>query len=445
MIVKIRQLGTALLLLSAMLSLARSQSVTLPIQRPLNSSGTAPYYPVQLDQAYGLTALSASGAGQTIAIIDAFNYPNALSAFNTFNTSCGLPQFDQPGGPTFTQLNESGGTALPGTDPAGAGNANGNWEAEEALDVEWAHAMAPNANIILYEATNNDSDGLPHLENAIATAAANPAVSVVSMSWGSSEYSGETDNDSLFTTPANRLAANPKQGVTFVAAAGDSGAPGQYPAFSPNVVAVGGTALSLTVANAWRVETAWYDGGGGTSTQESKPSYQTSYGTLNGGILGSTTSRALPDVALDADPSLGVWTYDPYNGYSIVGSSPGWSEWGGTSLSAPCWAGLIADADGMRSAEGYGTLDGLSQTLPALYCLPSSDFHDITTGNNGFAAGPGYDLATGLGTPIANVLVPDLANYQVAPEPSTLALLAVAGLTALGSALVRKRLARPRR
>jgi autotransporter-associated beta strand protein len=415
-----KQLGIAVLLVAAMAPAVRSQPILAapiiarPLQpagpRPLDNSGNPPFDPAQIQQAYGVNSLAAYGAGQTIAIVDAYNYPNALSALNTFSSdplgssypTYSLPQFNVPGGPTFTQLNQSGSTSLPGTDPAGAG-ASINWEYEEALDIEYAHALAPYANIILYEA---NSDSSTDLYAAVTAAKKNSAVSVISMSWGGGEYSGETSFDSVFTTPSSRLAA--KQGVTFVASAGDTGGQVNYPAASPNVVAVGGTSLALNGNNSYSGESAWNSGGGGTSSVQSKPSYQTSYGTLNGGLLASTTTRATPDVAFVADPNTGVMDYDPYNG--------GFFQIGGTSLSAPCWAGLIADANGLRVANGHGTLDGPSQTLPALYSLPNTDFHEVTSGNNGvYSAGPGYNLCTGLGTPVANSLVPDLAGYGVAP------------------------------
>ena len=271
------------------------------------------------------------------------------------------------------------------------------------------------------------------------------------MSWGGTEAGyaaagvSETGSDSIYTTPAARFSASPKQGVTFVASTGDSGAPGGYPAYSPNVVAAGGTSLYLTTSLSYSRETAWsytsgtwgsWGGGGGVSTAEPKPSYQQT--SAHGSVLTNASNRAIPDVSMVSDPNTRVYTYDSYNG--------GYFSIGGTSLAAPCWAGLIADADEIRDNEGYGTLDGFSQTLPALYSLPSSDFNDITSGNisptgdPAYSAGPGYDLATGLGTPIANTLVPDLANYQVVPEPSTLALLGIAGMIALGRAFWRRRL-----
>jgi subtilase family serine protease len=268
--------------------------------------------------------------------------------------------------------------------------------------------VAPKANIILYEAANPDSDGLGHLETAVSTAKNNAAVSVVSMSYGSGEYSGEKSNDSLYTTPSARLVAH--SGVTFVASTGDSGAPGEYPAYSPNIVAVGGTSLTLNSNNSYATESAWSGGGGGISTQEPKPSYQTGLAALAG-----INYRATPDISMDSDPDTGVDVWDPYNG--------GMYQMGGTSLAAPCVAGLLAIADQLRVAAGKGTLDGPSQTLPTLYSLPGADFNDVTTGSNGYPAGVGYDEATGLGTPVANLLVPALAQLSTVPEPSTFALL----------------------
>lgn len=444
----VKQLGIVFLLSAAMASAGRSQTVTPMFTAtpagaapagatPAAANGAAPFFPSQVQQAYGLNLLqSGSGAGQTIAIIDAYNYPGALTTINSFSSTFGLPQFNQPGGPTFTQLNQAGGTTLPGIDNVdGAAGTAANWEFEEALDMEWAHAMAPNANIILYEAYSAFN---PYLYQAVSTAASNPNVSVVSMSWGGSESLSNTASNPVFTTPSAKLSA--KQGVTFLAAAGDDGAPGVYPAYSPNVVAVGGTSLYLTLSGAYSSETAWGSstntiaGGGGVSSAEPKPSFQQT--SSHGSVLATSSSRAIPDVSMVADLNTGVYVYDSYNG--------GWWEGGGTSLSAQCWAGLIADADGIRSLAGNGTLDGPSQTLPALYGLPNSDFNDVTTGSNatssnpGYPAGPGYDLATGLGTPMANTLVPDLANYQVVPEPSAAALLGIAATVAIGRVLGRR-------
>jgi autotransporter-associated beta strand protein len=377
----------------------------LPVTVPLNANGASPFYPTQVQQAYGINALLAAGnngAGQTIAIIGAYHYPNALSAINTFsagyNSNWTLPTMSSSGsGPTLSQISATSVS-------------NSGWAGEEALDMDYVHAMAPMANIILYEAKSNSTANLFAMVDA---ARQNPAVSVITMSWGGGET---TAYDSTLTTPGTRGS----NGVTFCASTGDSGAPGGYPAFSPNVVAVGGSSLYLTTANNYSSETAWswssannWGGGGGTSTVEAKPLYQISYGTAHpSNILHSTTSRAMPDVSMNADPVTGVYVYDSYNG--------GWkSGVGGTSLSSPCFAGLVAIANQIRANAGRPSLSG-SQTLSALYSLPSGDFHDITSGNidplgsPNFSAGPGYDLATGLGSPIANLLVPDLASFGAA-------------------------------
>jgi hypothetical protein len=266
---------------------------------------------------------------------------------------------------------------------------------EEALDVEWAHALAPGAGIILVECnTSNGND----LYQGVRTAAALPGVSVVAMSWGAGEYSGETQYDPDFTTPRGH------QGVTFVAAAGDAGSPGLYPAYSPGVVAVGGTTLTIRGSDSYGAETAWSGSGGGRSTGEAEPAYQA-------GVQG-LGMRTIPDVAFDADPGTGVSVADTYD--DTHGTGP-WQELGGTSLATPAWAAIFAIADQGRVARGASTLDGPSQALPALYALPTGDFHDITSGSNGgFAAGPGYDEVTGLGTPRADWVIADLASYGIA-------------------------------
>ncbi len=185
---------------------------------------------------------------------------------------------------------------------------------------------------------------------------------------------------------------------------------------------MGGTSLSLS-GNSYGTETGWSGSGGGVSKYETQPSYQQGLVIHNGGsTVNANGMRTIPDVSFDADPNTGVAVYDSYNG----GSSP-WFQYGGTSLAAPCWAGLIALADQMRVTAGLGTLDGPSQTLPQLYQLPATDFHDITsgtsTGSPNYTAAAGYDLVTGLGTPVANLLVPDLAGVssQAASTTTTVA------------------------
>ncbi len=172
------------------------------------------------------------------------------------------------------------------------------------------------------------------------------------------------------------------------------------------MVAVGGTSLTILDDDSYGGETAWSDGGGGTSAIELEPAFQDA--SEGSGM------RTIPDVAFDADPDTGVSVYDSYNDTS--GQDP-WEEIGGTSLGAPCWSAMIAIADQRRVAAGGTTLDGPSQTLPALYTLNSGDFHDITVGGNGvFSAGPGYDEVTGLGSPVADAVVSDLSSYDIAPQ-----------------------------
>jgi hypothetical protein len=359
------------------------------------SAASTPDTPSEIRDAYGVEdiyfdGIAGTGAGQTIALIEAYNDPDIISDANTFSTDYGLPIFNSAGGPTLKVLGQTGTTSLPANGPVG------EWDVEESLDVEWAHAIAPMANIIVFEANSAETTDL---YTAIATAADTPGVSVVSMSFGSSDlvdYVGGFDepaNDSTFTTPAGH------EGVTFLGAAGDDGAPDLgYPAASPNVIAVGGTTLTIGTDGSYLGETAWSGGGGGTSVQESEPSYQSEDALISG-------VRNAPDVSMDADPETGVAVIDSYD-------SPGSIlQVGGTSLATPMWAALIAIVDQGLALRGVSSLNGATQTLPMLYALPSSDFHDITTGDDGFPATAGFDLATGLGSPIANLLVPALAGY----------------------------------
>jgi subtilase family serine protease len=369
------------------------------------------YTPAQIQTAYAMSGIlfggvTGDGTGQTIAIIDAFNDPNIQADLRTFDSTFSLPTA------TLTVEGQTGSSTLPRTDPAGRGN---SWAVETSLDVEWAHAVAPGAKILLIEA-NSDSDS--DLAAAVATARAAAGVSVITMSFGSAETSSDPSSNADYTTPAGHI------GETFVASAGDNGAYGdggntkavEYPAASPNVLAVGGTNLNVANDGTYISESAWGDGstsgndgggGGGISKYETQPAYQ------KGVVTQSTTKRTLPDVSIEADPNTGVDVVDSYDSPS----SP-WMVLGGTSLAAPMWAGIVAIADQGRVLAGEGTMNGATQTLPALYALSSADFHDVTTGNNGYAAGPGYDLASGRGTPITNLVVSDLVSGSTTPTPT---------------------------
>jgi nitrate reductase NapAB chaperone NapD len=308
--------------------------------------------PAQLTHAYGLDAITfptsatttvpGDGSGETIAIVDAYHDPTLASDLQTFDRAFRLPD------PTLTVLNQAGAQTDAG------------WALEESLDVEWAHAMAPGAQIVVVEA---QSQNLQDLMTAVDTARNLPGVVAVSMSWGFAETRGETADDVHFTTPAGHT------GITFVAASGDNGSwsGAEWPAASPNVLAVGGTTLALDSAGNYQLETPWIGSGGGYSRYEPEPSYQRS--------VQSTGVKSTPDVAFDADPNTGVAVFatSPQTG---VGS---WQTVGGTSLGAPSWAAIIAIVDQGRALAGHASLDGPSQTLPALYAQSGSDFHAVSS------------------------------------------------------------------
>ncbi len=350
------------------------------------------YTPTQIRHAYGFDQITFSngtivgdGTGQTIAIIDAYDTPTIAHDLAAFDS-----QFGIPAPPTFTRVAQDGTTNYPVTDPVGPGN--NNWEGETALDVEWSHTLAPGASILLVEATTSSSSDLL---TAVNFARNQPGVAVVSMSFGGDEDTTDPLDNATYTTPAGHA------GVTFVASTGDDGSPGGYPSFSPNVLAVGGTTLTLNAANNISSETGWIGSGGGISQFEPQPPYQIGF------VTQSLTKRTIPDVAFDADPATGVPIYDSYNG----STTDPWEQIGGTSFSAPSWAALIAIADQGRPLVGLTSLDGPNATLPAIYSLPASDFNDITSGSNGgFSAGPGYDLVTGRGSPKANLVVAGLTQ-----------------------------------
>jgi hypothetical protein len=392
------------------------QPLALSINNPAVTTANAVYTPLQIRMAYGVTSIPNQGQGTTIAIVDAYADPDITSDVALFSTDFGLPQMDGVGGdPTFS-------ISTPTGQPAPAAPTAGTWDVEESLDVEYAHSIAPYANIDLVEAATNSGDQLfaaevdgQSYESGIYYAKNLPGVDVVSNSYGGSEFNGETAYDSEFNQPAGH---NP---VAITYSTGDSAAPGAYPAFSPNVVAAGGTSLyTASSRGAYGSETAWSKvtvhgvpegGGGGVSKYEATPSYQSSNGVNYG-------ARATPDLSMDANPNTGVLVIDSYD------NAEDFLEVGGTSLASPMTAAVIDLGDG-TSIAGGGTSLSTSTVLNSLYGTYNSanygnDFHDITTGNNGFAAGVGYDLATGIGSPKANTLVPVLASAGAPPPAATL-------------------------
>jgi subtilase family serine protease len=349
---------------------------------PAASSGISGYTPAQIRAAYGFNnvafnSIAGDGRGQTIAIIDAYNDPNIASDLATFDQAMGTAA-----PPSLKVVNQNGGTALPSTDPSQG------WEGETALDVEWAHAIAPGANILLVEASSASDT---NLFAAVNYARQQAGVSVISMSWGSNDSLANQSTDQKLSaqylvTPTGH------QGITFVASSGDSGLP-SFPAESPNVLAVGGTDLYLTSSGTINSETAW------TATQNGGQIW-----SGGGGVSQEFPGRKVPDVAYNAGVGMAV--------YDTFGPDHGWVDFGGTSAGAPQWAALVAIADQGRSLAGQSTLNGATQTLAAIYAAPSNDFHDITIGSTQYqSAGVGYDLATGRGSPVANQLIPYLTSY----------------------------------
>jgi hypothetical protein len=300
--------------------------------------------------AYGFPTDATAGAGKTIAIVDAYNAPHIASDVATFSTAMQLPSCAV--GSCLQVVNQTGGTSLPRTDSG--------WSLEIALDVEWAHAIAPAAKILLVEASSNSFTNLLAAEDY-----ARAHADYVSNSWGANEFSGETSYDSHFV----------QSGVSFFVSAGDNGTPAEYPSSSPNVISVGGTTLHYS-GGTLTGETGWTDGGGGCSTYESATAAQRAFGEYGQAACGG--KRATPDVSLVADPASGVSVYTSDYG------TAGWYVVGGTSASAPMWAGRSAVAGAVvSSASVYGT------GIP---------FRDITTGNNGAPCLTGFDLCTGRGS-----------------------------------------------
>jgi subtilase family serine protease len=337
-----------------------------PDRRPLLATA-APggYTPAEL-RAY--LRLHGSGAGQKVAIVDAFDDPYARADVNSYSAELGLP-------PTCSKARTTRCFRFTVAHPYGIGGLDPGWAAEESLDVDMVHAIAPRASVVLVEARNNNQG--PVLRALKYAAGLHPVVISNSYTFG-----GELAHESRLDHYC-RLAA----GVcTF--AAGDAGNPGGYPAYNPAVIAVGGTSLDLTAAGAVRSETAWSESGGGVSAFEPRPAYQDQVSTA--------PNRGIPDVSFVADPGTGVAIYDSAAG--------GWLEVGGTSVGAPAWAAIVAVADQLRAAAGKGPLTSAGyEAQRALYHLHSGLF-DVTSGSNGgcgavCTAGPGYDFVTGLGSP----------------------------------------------
>jgi len=321
--------------------------------RPGATAAPTGLTPATVERAYSFPTTQ-TGAGTTIAIVDAYNDPSAESDLGVFSTQFGLPPCTTANG-CFTKVNQSGGTKYPRT--------NSGWALEISRDIQWAHAVAPGAKILLVEAASNSFTNLMAAEDYASAHA-----QYVSNSWGGSEFSGESAYDTHFA----------RTGVSYFVSSGDNGAPANYPSASPNVISVGGTTLHFDSNGALTGETGWSSSGGGCSTYETANSAQSTFSQY--GHVSCNGKRATPDVSLDADPASGVSVYDstPYNGQT------GWFAVGGTSVSSPIWAARSADTGALVNA-GYVYGNAIT-------------FRDITVGNNGNPCLTGLDLVTGRGS-----------------------------------------------
>ena len=321
------------------------------------------------------TANTSGGAG-VIAIVDAFDYSTAVNDFYVFSNQFGLP-CTRSGVPSSGSCPDQFQVVY----SRGKARSNCGWAQESALDIEWAHALAPNAKIVLVLAPSNfNSDLYAAVDLAskiVQTPAAygitgvqNPGRGEVSMSWGSGEFSSEANLDSHFTA----------SGVVYFAASGDSGGKVIYPSASPYVVSAGGTTVNRS-GGLFSSETAWSGSGGGPSQYELRPSYQ------NGvSLIGSM--RGTPDFSFDANPYSGVSVYDstPCQGFS------GWMVFGGTSVSSPALAGIV-------NLAGSFAISGTAELSTIYSGISSTNFRDIISGSAGsFSAGTGWDFVTGVGS-----------------------------------------------
>jgi subtilase family serine protease len=338
-------------------SSAQSLAVTPNVTSCTNPSSG--YTPCDLQSAYNVVN-STGGVGQTVAIVDAFNDPNAESDLAVYRSQFGLPACTTANG-CFKKVNQNG---VQGSYPRN----NVGWSEEISLDLDMVSAICPNCHILLVEATSNSNANLA----AAVDTAVHLGATEVSNSYGGSESSTETSADTHYNHP----------GVAITASSGDSGFIVEYPAASPFVTAVGGTHLVRASNSRGWTETAWSGAGSGCSAFEAQPSWQNIPN-----ITAHCSRRAVADVSAVADPNTGVDVYDSYR-------ESGWLVFGGTSVASPIIASVYALA-GNASTVNYGSFP-YSHT---------SSLNDVTSGstsncgNDLCTAGPGWDGPTGLGTP----------------------------------------------
>ena len=317
-----------------------------------------------------LTATNAAAGSRSIALVDAYDYPGAMSDLTTFSRQFGLPA---PSTANFRVVYATGAKPRSGV--------HSGWDLEAALDLDMAHALAPRAKLYLVEATSSSLRDMFQAVSKAASLVAGDGGGEVSMSWGSSEFASESSYDSAMATAK----------IVYFAAAGDG--PGTlYPCTSPKAVCVGGTGNSRNAATGvFQGNVTWDDTGGGTSSYEARPSYQNGIA----GIVG--TRRGVPDIAAVADPRTGVWVYNAAWAGSCVGNS-GWCVVGGTSAATAVAAAIVNSAGGFLSSSA-AELGLIYSTLG----VAGAGWTDVTNGAcgfyDGFAATRGWDPCTGIGVP----------------------------------------------
>jgi len=382
--------------------------------------GVPCYSPQEIHNAYGLTPIlraGYTGAGQTIIIIDSFGSPTIAQDLKTFDAAFGLPH-----PPSFTVQAPLGTVPFDPTDSTQVG-----WAAETTLDVEWAHAMAPGANIVLLTSPVAETEGVQGLPQFLALekyALQHKLGNIISQSWGATENTlFDAAGQQVINDFEDFYQQTMNENVTVLAAAGDGGSANpdvnnniypfptvNFPASSPFVTSVGGTSLYADTSGRYLYEIGWNDfnggaGGGGVSQQFSEPYYQYSLPlsvqqTLN-------NYRGIPDVAYNADGNTPILVYLSFLGPPYAG----FYTFGGTSEGSPQWAGIIADANQL-AGHPLGFLN------PKLYAIGEEPelFNDIEFGSNasngvpGFTATRGWDLVTGWGTPDLGTLVWKMAQ-----------------------------------
>ena len=387
------------------------------------TAGVPCYSPQEIRRAYGLTDLikgGSDGAGQTIVIIDSYGSPTAEADLAAFDQSYHLPA-----PPSFKVLHPLGTVPFDPTNSTQLG-----WAEETSLDVQWSHALAPAANIVVMTSPVAETEGVQGLPDFLKLeqyAVSHHVGNIISQSWAATE-------NTLFTKAGKELMGQfnsfyrtaGRNGVTFLGSTGDSGTANpnvagttypfptvNFPAVSPYVTAVGGTSLYATTTGKYQKETVWNDGpgsatGGGVSQYFPEPAYQRSLPAHDQKLLGG--HRATPDVAFNADPDTGVPV-----ALGFLGSNSGYYIFGGTSEGSPAWAGVVADLDQL-AGHPLGFLNPALYALGAHHLLAPALAHDVTVGNNaqgpvaGYSAGWGWDATTGWGTPKLGLLAPQLVS-----------------------------------